>query len=108
MNRNHILFSFFAVVIGAIAATHAYTTAPIADGISCSDKRMASYGYTHKRITMAEFAAIVIWQRDTEKRDPGYGNWHLAQKRNMKCKLYRSSSHYQCIVSAKPCRFDDS
>jgi hypothetical protein len=108
MNRNYTLFSIFAVVFGAIAATHTYTTVPIPDGLSCTSKRMASYGYTHKRISMAEFAAIVIWQRDTERRDPGFGNWHLAHKRKMKCKIFQNSAHYQCVVSAQPCRFDKS
>lgn len=108
MKRSTILISAFVVLIGAFAAANAMTTVHIPDGVTCAGKRMASYGYTHKRITMAEFAAIVIWQRDTEKRDPGFGNWHLAHKRTMKCKIFKNSSHYQCVVSAQPCRFDRS
>ncbi len=106
MNHTTILFSIFAILIGALAAADAVTTVHQPDGLSCTDKRMASYGYTHKRMIMAEFAAIVIWQRDAEKRDPGFGNWHLSRKRKMKCKVYKNSSHYQCVVSAQPCRFD--
>jgi hypothetical protein len=108
MNRNYIIFSLFAGLIGSFAAAHALTTLKVADGVSYTGKRLASYGYTHKRIALAEFAAIRTWKREAEENDPGFGNWHLSHKRTMKCRLFKSSAHFQCIVSATPCKFDRS
>lgn len=108
MNRNYILFSLFAGLIGSLAAAHAFTIPKVADGVSCTKKHLASYGYTHKRIALAEFAAIRIWQMEAEERDPGFGQWHLSHKRSMNCRLFKESSHFQCTVSATPCKFDRS
>ena len=108
MKRSYILFSIFTVLIGTLAAAHSATTLHIPDGVSCTDKRMVSHGYTSKQRPLAEFAAIIIWQKETEKRDPDFGNWHLSHKRAIKCKTFNNSSHFQCTASATPCRFDKS
>lgn len=108
MNRNYFIFSLFEGLIGSFAAAHTLTTLNLAEGVSCTDKRLASYGYTHKRIALAEFAAIRTWQMEAEENDPGFGNWHLSHKRTMKCRLFRDSAHFQCVVSAAPCKFDRS
>jgi len=108
MKSFFILFSIFAVLFGALAVAHSATTIRIPEGVSCTDKRMVSYGYTRKQIALAELAAIVKWQKQTEARDPGFGNWHQAYTRTIKCKPYRNSSQFRCVVSATPCRFDKS
>ena len=108
MKSSYILFSIFVVLFGTLAAAHSATTIRIPEGVSCTDKPMVSYGYSRKQIALAELAAIVKWQKQTEERDPGFGNWHQAHKRRIKCKPYRNSSHFRCAVSATPCRFDKS
>ncbi len=108
MKSPYILFSIFAVLFGTLAFVHSATTIRIPEGVSCTDKRMVSYGYTRKQIPLAELVAIVKWQKQTEERDPGFGNWHQAHKRTMKCKSNKTSSHFKCVVSATPCRFDKS
>jgi len=77
-------------------------------GLTCMSDKVVSFGFTHKRVALAEMAAIITWQQKSEKTNPGYGKWPLAQKRNMKCRLYKRSTHYQCLVSAWPCRVDKS
>jgi hypothetical protein len=108
MKSFYILFSIFAVLFGTLAVAHSATTIHIPDGVSCTDKRMVSNGYSNKQIALAELAAIVKWQKQTEERDPGFGNWHQALKRSIKCKPYKNTSHFQCVVSATPCRLDKS
>ncbi len=108
MKSSYILFSSFAVLFGTLAFVHSATTIRIPEGVSCTDKPMASYGDTRKQIALAEFVAIIKWQKQTEERDPGFGSWHQAHKRTIKCKPYRNSSQFRCAVSATPCRFDKS
>ncbi len=108
MKNSFILFSIFAVLFGTLVFVHSATTIHIPEGVSCTDKRMVSNGHSNKHLALAEFAAIVKWQKQTEVRDPGFGNWHQAHKRTIKCKPYRNSSHFRCAVSATPCRFDKS
>ena len=108
MKSSYILFSIFVVLFGTLAAAHSATTIRIPEGVSCTDKPMVSYGYSPKQIALAELAAIVKWQKQTEERDPGFGNWHQAHKRTMKCKSNKNRSYFKCVVSATPCRFDKS
>ena len=108
MKSPYILFSTFAVLAGTLAFVHSATTIQIPEGVSCTDKRMVSNGYSSKQIALAEFAAIVKWQKQTEERDPGFGKWHQAHKRTIKCKPFKNSSGFQCVVSATPCRVDKS
>ncbi len=108
MKSSYILFSIFVVLFGTLAAAHSASTIRIPEGVSCTDKRMVSYGYTRKKIAMAELVAIVKWQKETEERDPGFGNWHQAHERAMKCRPYKNTSYFQCVASATPCRFDKS
>ena len=106
MKRSHTLILIFTVLIVAIAATQTYTTTQYAQGVSCAEERIASFGFTHKQVSLAELAAIATWQREAEEKEPGFGNWHQASRRSMKCKLFKDSNHYQCVVSARPCKFD--
>ena len=107
--RDHILlFVIFLVPLGAVVSAHISASYSIPDGLTCKSDKVVSFGFTHKRIALAEMAAIIIWQTRTEKKNPGYGKWPLARKRNMKCRLYKGSTHYQCQVSAWPCRTDKS
>ena len=108
MNSNTTLFLIFSVLIGAIAATSALTAVNYPQGVTCTGKRVASYGFTNKQIALAELAAIITWQNETEKKKPGFGAWHLANGRSMKCRLFKDSAHFQCQVSALPCRVDRS
>ena len=108
MRSSKTLILIFAVLCGAIIATHAAVQEKFPDGVTCTDHRIASYGYTHKQIALAEFAAISTWQREAEKKDPGFGQWHQAHRRSMKCRVYKNSAHFQCIVSARPCRYKSS
>ena len=98
----------FSAVLGAIALTYNTVQPEFGENVSCTSDRIAAYGYTDKRAPIAELAAIANWQRDTEQKKPGYGNWHIAHKRSMKCRLYKGSAHIQCVVSALPCRIDKS
>ncbi len=108
MKNSYILFSIFAVLFGTLVVAHSATAVHIPDGVSCTDKRMVSYGYARKQIALAELAAIAKWQKETEERDPGFSNWHQAHKRTMKCRPYKNTSYFQCVASATPCRFDKS
>ena len=81
MKSSYILFSIFVVLFGTLAVAHSATTTPIPEGVSCTDTRMISYGYARKRLPLAELVAIIKWQKMTEERDPGFGNWHQAHKR---------------------------
>jgi len=106
MKSSHILCLLLALVVGSIYLTYEMVKPPEIAGVSCASERVASYGYTDQRKPMAELAAIANWQRDAEKKNPGYGNWSLARKRSMSCQLYKNSAHIQCVVSANPCKFD--
>jgi len=108
MRHSIILFVMFFVPLGAMASAYISASVTVPTGMSCVSNKVISFGYTSKRIALAEMAAIITWQNRVEKVNPGYGSWPLAQKRNMKCRLYRSSTHYQCEVSAWPCRADRS
>ena len=108
MKRSYGLFAFFALMIGGIAATHALTTDSLPDGLTCQSERLTAYGWTDQRRTMAELAAISKWQTEAEKKVPGAGNWYLAQRRALNCRAYKNSAHFQCVVSAKPCKFDEA
>ncbi len=108
MKISYILFSTFAVLFGTLAVAHSTTTIRIPDGVSCTDKRMTSFGHIRKQIPLAELVAIVKWQKQAEERDPGFGNWHQAHERAMKCRPYKNTSYFQCVASATPCRFDKS
>jgi hypothetical protein len=108
MKPVYVVSLLFSAVVGAIALTHNLTVDRLPPGVSCASDRVAAFGWTDRRAPLAELAAIANWQRDTEKKEPGYGDWHLARKRSMKCQTFRNSSHIQCIVSAKPCRYDKS
>lgn len=109
MNRSYILVIVLVIMVGGIAATYAATVieGQTAD-LTCAGERTVVFGWTHKQVAMAELAAIAKWQGRVEKKRPGFGNWHLADKRNLSCRLFPESSHYQCQISATPCRYDHS
>lgn len=106
MRDRIILFGMFLVPLGAVVSAHISALYSVPVGLTCKSDKVVSFGFTHKQIAFAEMAAIITWQKRAEKNNPGYGSWPLAQKRNMKCRLYRRSAHYQCQVSAWPCRAD--
>ncbi|MDA7947990.1 MAG: hypothetical protein MPJ78_11005 [Hyphomicrobiaceae bacterium] len=106
MKRSFGLFAFFVLMVGGIVATHALTSESMPDGLTCQPDRLAAFGWTDQRLAMAELAAITKWQTEVEEKSPGSGNWHLAQRRSMKCRAFKNSSHFQCVVSAKPCKFE--
>ena len=108
MRDRIILFVMFLVPLGAMASAYVSTSYSVPAGLTCKSDKVVSFGFTHKRIAFAEMAAIITWQNRAEKQSPGFGKWPLARKRNMKCRLYKSSTHYQCQVSAWPCRTDKS
>ena len=41
-------------------------------GVTCTDKRISTFGWTDKRVALAELAAIAKWQKQIEKNRPGY------------------------------------
>ena len=104
MNRTLGLSLFFGLLVGGIVTTHALTTDRLPDGLACQSERLAAYGWTDKRQSMAELAAIRAWQKEAAERDPEAGHWHLARKRSMSCRAFENSAHFQCVVSAKPCK----
>ena len=106
MKRSYALFLFFAVMVGGIAATQALVVESLPDGMTCQSDRLAAFGWTDRHRPMAELAAITKWQEEVEEKNPGSGNWHLAKRRSMRCRAYKNSEHIQCVVSAKPCKFD--
>ncbi len=108
MKRSYSLFLIFSALLGALATADAATTVTFPKGITCAKARIASFGWTDKRLALAEFAAIRKWQLEAELKNPGFSNWHMSNKRTMKCQLYKESNHIQCQVSARPCRLDKS
>ena len=107
MKRTYGLLAFFALMIGGIAVTHALTSDSLPAGLKCQSDRLTAYGWTDQRRAMAELAAITKWQTEAEEMIPGAGKWHLAQRRALNCRAYKNSAHYQCVVSAKPCKFEE-
>lgn len=103
-----ILFPIFMFPLGLVLGSYSTESYISRAGLTCAQQKIVSFGYTHKQIAFAEMAAIIIWQNKAKRDTPGYGKWPLAQKRTMKCRLYKSSTHYQCLVSATPCRIKNS
>ncbi len=103
MKQSYGICLFFAVMVGGIAATHALTTEPLPDGMTCQSERVAVFGWTDPRRAMAELAAITKWQQEAEKQRPGWGKWHLARKRSLSCREFKASAHFQCVISGTPC-----
>ena len=108
MNRTFLLGSILTVLIGGIAATYAALADAPPDNLICAEERVVVYGWTSKRVAMAELAAIAKWQQTVKTKSPGFEQWHQAYKRNLSCRLFEESSHYQCQISATPCRFRNS
>ena len=108
MKRSYSLFLIFSALLGALAAADAASTQTFPEGLSCSKSRIVAFGWTDKRVSLAELAAIRKWQQEAAQKFPGFGSWHMSHKRTMKCQLFRDSSHFQCQVSARPCRLDKS
>ncbi|GBE43886.1 MAG TPA: hypothetical protein ENH05_07615 [Rhizobiales bacterium] len=108
MKPGYILFVMFAAPLGILFATQGAGAPPERADMTCVDKRVTSYGYTHPQVALAELAAIVTWQGDAEKKNPGLSNWHLARGRSMNCRQFKKSGHFQCVLSATPCRMNKS
>ena len=108
MKPGHLLFVIFAAPLGILLGTRVATAPAEPAGLICADKKLVAYGYTHPQVSFAEMAAIVTWQLEAKETAPGMSEWHLARKRTMKCRLFRKSNHYQCVLSATPCRMERS
>lgn len=106
MKSSYILCLLFSAVLGAIYLTYQAVKPVEIAGLSCAANRIVAFGYTDKRVPVAELAAIAKWQQDTEKKKPGFGNWHLSRERAINCQLYKNSAHFQCTVSANPCKLE--
>ncbi len=108
MKRSYYLLLIFSALLGALAVADACTTETFPEGVTCAKNRIVSFGWTDKRVALAELAAIRKWQQEAQMKNPGFGSWHMSHKRTMKYRLYKESSHIQCQVSAHSCRLDKS
>jgi hypothetical protein len=63
LKQAYILCLMFVGLIGSIAATYAYMNVSHPDGVTCARDRLASFGWTDRRMPLAEMAAIATWQR---------------------------------------------
>lgn len=99
-----ILFPVFMLPLGIVFGSYSAESHVSRAGLTCVQEKIVSFGFTSPRITLAEMAAIITWQDQAKKVFPGYGKWALAQRRSMRCRKYKSSTHYQCQTSATPCR----
>ncbi len=106
MKSYYILFAMFAAPLGILFAAQAAVAPAKRADMTCADKKLVSYGYTHKQVALAELAAIITWQAEAERKKPGLNAWHLAEKRTMRCRQFKKSTHFQCVISAIPCRMN--
>ncbi len=104
MKSGIILFVMFATPFGIAFVSQGTVTPAEQAGMTCANKKLVAYGYTHPQLAFAELAAIVTWQGEAEEKRPGLSNWHLARNRNMNCRKFKKSGHFQCVLSATPCR----
>jgi len=105
MSRSVLVVIILAGLVGGIAVTFASVSEIYPDNLSCTKERVVAFGWTSKRVTMAELAAIAKWQEIVKPKFPGFEQWHQAYKRSMSCRRFLNSGHYQCEVSATPCHF---
>ncbi len=108
MKRTYLLFTVLVLLVGGVVATVASVADTPPENLNCSEKRLVIYGWTSKRQSMAELAAIAKWQDRVRSKLPGFDQWHQAFNRKMTCQIIKESSHYQCEVSAIPCHYNKS
>ena len=108
MKHSYILVIILAVLVGGIAATYVAIAETHPDNVTCANQRLVAFGWTHKQKSLAELAAILRWQQTVEAERPGFGQWHQAYKRSLSCRIFKDSRHYQCQLSAKPCRYGET
>ncbi len=105
MNHTYSLVIILTVLTGGIVATYSTVDEIHPKNVTCSDRRVVAFGWTHKFVAMAELAAIAKWQQTVEAERPGFDKWHQAYNRVMSCRMFDDSKHNQCKVSARPCRY---
>jgi len=105
MKSSYVLVTVLTGLVGGVAATFTAVVDSPPKHLTCSGTRVVAYGWTSKRQSLAELAAISKWQKQVKSELPGYDQWHQAYKRRMNCQLFEDSSHFQCEVSATPCHF---
>ncbi len=108
MKQSYILVIILAVLVGGIAATYAAIAEVHPDKVTCAEARVVAFGWTHRQKALAELAVILRWQQMVETEQPGFGQWHQAYKRTLSCRMFKDSKHFQCQLSAKPCRYGDT
>lgn len=108
MARQHHILIALAVLIFAGWIAHYFNESEVSyAGLSCSDERVATFGWTNKDRSRAELAAILRWKSETKKLGLGapYGEWHNAQERFLRCRRVGGpKGQFQCKISATPCR----
>ena len=105
MSRSVLAVIILAGLVGGIAVTFASVGETYPDNLTCSKERIVAFGWTSKRVSMAELAAIAKWQDIVKPKFPGFDQWHQAYKHSMSCRKFEDSGHYQSEVSATPCHF---
>ncbi len=108
MKHTYSLFIILTLLAGGIAATYTMVDEVHPKNVTCTDKRMVAFGWTHKYVAIAELAAIAKWQLTVGAKRPGFDQWHQAYKRVLSCQKFDDSKHYQCKVSARPCRYGET
>lgn len=104
VRHRFVLFPLFMFPVGLMLSSHSAESFISRAGLTCAYTKLVSYGFTSPQLALAEMEAIIMWQNTAKMDHPGYDKWPLAQGRKMKCHLIKNSTHYQCLVSARPCR----
>ncbi|MGI9387554.1 MAG: hypothetical protein ACR2OX_08995 [Methyloligellaceae bacterium] len=105
--QHHILVALALLILGGWTA-HYFNQGPVGfAGVSCSNERVATFGWTNGDRARAELAAILRWKEQTKKLKLGadYGEWHNARDRFLRCRrIGGPDGQFQCKISATPCR----
>ncbi|MDH3579748.1 MAG: hypothetical protein OEM91_03895 [Hyphomicrobiales bacterium] len=105
--QHHILVALALLIFGGWTA-HYFNREPMEfAGVSCSQERVVTFGWTNEDRARAELAAILRWKSETKKLRLGaaYGEWHHAQDRFLRCRrIGGRDGQFQCKISATPCR----
>ncbi len=108
MAKQHYILVSLGILIFAGWIAHYFHEPEIEYvGLSCSDQRVATFGWTNRDQARAELAAILRWKHETKKLglESGYGEWHHAQGRFLQCRrIGGPTGQFQCKISATPCR----
>ncbi len=106
MWRPTALIFLFPVVLILVARAPEFLSVEGTRGpLSCSEDRIATFGWTHATRAHAELAAILRWKKESAEQGAAYSEWHHARARHLTCRrIGGKNGQFQCRISGTPCK----